>query len=78
MSHSTGGLEERYIVVKKDNRPVDPAARYIVLNYNGTDPHAVAALRAYADSVEPENPALASDIRSAISDPTNGIRQHLG
>jgi hypothetical protein len=34
----------------------------MVLDGSGADPHAVVALRAYAESVRAENPTLAADL----------------
>lgn len=52
--------------------PVDPGAKYFVLRFD-TDPHAVAALLTYADSVEVTNPQFAEDIRTQI----NGVAEHF-
>ncbi|WP_142386937.1 hypothetical protein [Mycobacterium hubeiense] len=45
---------------------VDPPGPVFVLSYT-TDPHARAALAAYADSCEAENRALAADLRAALA-----------
>ena len=61
---STGGFEDRFRVTRTDGKPIDPARRYIILDYAGSDPHAAVALNAYADSIEGENPAMAADLRA--------------
>lgn len=75
MGHMDGGLEERYIIVRRDGKPMKPDSRYIVLNY-ATDPHAKAALQAYVESVRKDNPELARGIKLALDDPNHGIAQH--
>jgi hypothetical protein len=53
------GVYRKYDVFKSDGTPVD--GDYFVLR-PGRDPHAAAALRAYANSVGQENPELARDL----------------
>lgn len=60
------GLFDKYIVSKASGEPVDEDACYFVLRYD-TDPHARAALLAYADSIWSINPQLASDIRAVVT-----------
>jgi hypothetical protein len=74
--YSKGGFTERFAVVRLDGKPTRPNARYFVLDYSGADPHAIAAMSAYAASVEKENPELAESIRQALSDPSKGPAQH--
>ncbi|MHC4617411.1 MAG: hypothetical protein ACYTEQ_06625 [Planctomycetota bacterium] len=64
----TKGLYDKYRVEKVD-KPTDADAQYFVLRVD-TDPHARAALRAYADSLESagENKLLVSDIREWLRD----------
>lgn len=57
------GLYGKYKVERIDGKPRGP---YFVLDY-AHDPHAVAALLAYADSCEAEFPALAADLRKLVS-----------
>jgi len=45
---------------------VDPNAEYFILRID-TDPHARVALKAYADSVEQDNPQFAKDIREQLT-----------
>jgi hypothetical protein len=71
-----GGFEDRFTVTRKDGKPCNPTARYIVLDYSGRVPHALVALNAYADSVEIDNPTMASDIRAALADPESWPAQH--
>lgn len=74
--YSEGGFTERFSVVRLDGKATRPSARYIVLDYSGADPHAVVALRSYADSVESENQQFAEDIRAAIANPHDAPAQH--
>lgn len=74
--HVSGGFEPRYSVLRLDGNPSHPDSRYLVLNYSGSDPHAIVAIGAYADSIESENPEFASDLREAILDPQNSPPQH--
>jgi hypothetical protein len=76
MRQDTGGFEERFRVVRTDGKPIDLARRYIVLDYAGSDPHAIVALRAYADSIEDQNPEMAADIRDALVHPEKYPAQH--
>lgn len=57
-----GGFEPRFVVTRTDGKPCRPDARYIVLDGSGADPHAVKALREYANSVRSENQNLADDL----------------
>lgn len=43
-------------------------ARYFVLDY-ANDPHAAAALAAYADACEQDQPGLAADLRNLLTAP---------
>jgi hypothetical protein len=75
MRQTHGGFEERFIVQRTDGKPCRDEARYVVLDY-ATDPHAKVALKAYADSIEAENPILAHDFRGAIFLPQDFPKQH--
>lgn len=55
----------KYHVVKNNSQPV--AYPTFVLRIDGTDLHALEALKAYASSVEQENPQLADELRFIIS-----------
>ena len=62
---ATRGLYSKYLLFKAggDMEPVhDP---FFVLSYT-TDPHARAALAAYADSCEADYPQLAADLRREL------------
>jgi len=75
--YKLGGLEQRFIIERADGKPIPADRRYaLVLDFSGADPHALKAALAYADSVETENPTLASDIRAAIADPSRAHPQH--
>lgn len=58
------GLHQKYTVTRNDGQD-RPGARYFVINY-AADPAAMAALAAYADAVESDNPKLAADLRTLI------------
>ena len=63
-------------MTRRDGQPVNPNARYLVLDYSGRDPHALIAIKAYAASVQTDNPQMADDLRDAIKNPTNYPAQH--
>ena len=63
--YMNGGLKRKYIITKTNGKSIDPDAVYFVLRVD-KDPHAIPALKAYADSVEKDNPEFASDIRALI------------
>lgn len=73
---AVGGFTERFSVMRLDGQPTRADARYFVLDYSGADPHAVEALKLYADKVESENSALAKDIREALKNPKSSPAQH--
>jgi len=73
---STGGFEARFRVTRLDGEPIRPEARYIVLDYSGSDRHAVKALQAYAGSIADENPQMAIDLLAALSNPSDWPAQH--
>lgn len=75
MREKTGGFEPRFWVTRADGKPCRAEARYLVLDYAG-DPHAKAALAAYADSIASENPRMAADLRDALVNPTSYPAQH--
>lgn len=58
------GLHGKYIVHKTDTGEIVRTPCF-VLRYD-RDPHARAALRAYAASCEPENPRLAFDLEQEL------------
>jgi hypothetical protein len=61
LGYKEGGLEKKFIVSKVDGSEVDPLAQYFVLRVD-EDPHALTALKAYAQSVKEDNPKLAEDL----------------
>ncbi len=61
MSDENRCLFQKYIITKTSGDPLDPEARYFVLRYD-KDPHAQAALLAYAESCQVDNPQLAADL----------------
>jgi len=81
------GLFNKFVVRRVD-RSDEPGGkhagcRYFVLDVDH-DPHAAAALAAYADACEETHPKLASDLREAWgpsllgqSRPPNGMTQQL-
>jgi hypothetical protein len=73
--YATGGFEDRFRVTRTDAKAINPDARYLVLNY-AQDPHAKAAIATYADSIEGENPAMAADLRRALTNPEEFPSQH--
>jgi len=77
MPYGERGFVERYLVRRVDGKPTAPEARYFVLNFDGSDPHAIRALQAYADSVKTENPELADDLEAAIANPEEAPAQHI-
>lgn len=74
MSYKDGGLDfNRYVVFERVERfgegAIKPAKGvYFCLNCNGSDPHALNALRLYSDSVKDENPQLSKDIKDFLRD----------
>lgn len=76
MRETNGGFEARFIVVRTDGKACRPEARYLVLDYAG-DTHAKAAVAAYADSIEADNPQMAADLRDALASPDKYPSQHL-
>jgi hypothetical protein len=73
---NTGGFEDRFRVTRTDGKPIRADRRYIVLAYDGSDPHAVVALKAYADSIRGENETMATDILDALGNPEKYPSQH--
>jgi hypothetical protein len=75
--YSQGPLETRFIIERSDGLPIPSDRRYsMVLDFSGSDPHAIVAARAYADSVQAENRVLADGIRAALADPSLAPKQH--
>ena len=66
MGDKTKGLYNKFIVIRTDGKSVfgekHHGCQYFVLDINH-DPHAEAAIIAYANSCEQEYPLLAADLR---------------
>lgn len=64
--HQSEGLNTKYLVLRMDARDAPGEKHYndkcFVLDVTH-DPHAIPALRAYADSCQADYPDLASDLR---------------
>lgn len=70
MGDKTRGLYEKFTVTRNDGSS-EPGGKhhgceYFVLDLTH-DPHAAAALRAYADSCAADYPLLADDLRSRLT-----------
>jgi len=72
------GLHEKFIVTRTDGKSAPgekhDGCRYFVLDLDH-DPHAEAALAAYADACEADRPALAADLRSVLDADGIGPRE---
>lgn len=60
--YGKGGFSPRFTVTRTDGKLCRAEARYMVMDGGGADPHAVKAIRAYAESVAAENGELARDL----------------
>ncbi len=70
MGDTTRGLIEKFTVTRNDGKS-EPGGkhercRYFVLDLDH-DAHAVAALKAYADSCKAEYPPLAADLKALVA-----------
>lgn len=75
--YSSGGFSPRFVVTRTDGKPCRPSARYMVLDGSGADPHAVKALKVYAESIRSENPQAADDLdRMLAGDWSKELAQH--
>ena len=70
------GLYRKFEWAHRDGSPIDPDARYFMLR-PGNDPHAAAAVLAYAESVSDDNPALASDLNEWIEQLDAGLEENI-
>ena len=72
MGDKTRGLFPKFTVTRRDGSSA-PGAKHDACNYFVLDvthdPHAIRALRAYADSCEGEYPQLAHDLRELADTP---------
>ena len=73
---NNGGFEDRFRVTRTDGKPIRETARYLVLDYSGADPHAIEAIKTYAQSIRDENSRMADDLLAAIETPENFPSQH--
>lgn len=64
---SDGGFSPRFIVSRTDGKVCRDSARYMVLDGSGADPHALKALRVYAESVRTDNEELANDLLKMLN-----------
>lgn len=71
-----GGYEPRFIIERIDGQPIPADRRYMVLSFDGSDPEAVEALKAYATLKQIKNPSLAADIRKHLANPKDAPAQH--
>lgn len=58
------GYYEKFTVIRNDTGEEVRGFRFTLIPSH--DPHAGTALRAYADAVETENPALARELRERL------------
>lgn len=65
------GLYHKYTITKNDTGEEVKRPSFLLLPES--DPHARAALRTYAASVEDENPVLAADLRLWLDDIESSI-----
>jgi hypothetical protein len=67
--------KNKYIIQKSNGNPVDPSARYFALKYfalnSSHDPHAIIALKAYAEAVRRDNPLFADQIEKELDEITH-------
>jgi hypothetical protein len=73
---NTGGFEDRFRVTRTDGKPISADRRYIVIDYAGSDPEAIGALKYYAQLKQGVNDALATDIFDALENPEKYPSQH--
>ncbi len=66
MSKKDKGLYKRYEVTRVDGKEDEPGTTYFVLRFG--EKHAKAALLAYANSVQDEQPQLARELRIACGE----------
>lgn len=64
-NYKNGGYLKKYIISKRNGKPIDPNADYFVLRLD-KDPHAITALIAYAESVRADNEEFSKDIENKL------------
>lgn len=65
--YKTGGLRDKYIVVKTDGTKTDEGAYYFPLRLDA-DPHARYAAMCYAQHIFEENRQLAEELAKKVHD----------
>lgn len=71
-TYTIPGFQDVFTILRNDGRPNNPDSRYIVFNYTGKDPNAVAAIQKYADEAQASgNAQFADDLRAALKNPTD-------
>lgn len=66
-SYKTGGLKDKYIILKKDGTPIDEGAYYFPLRLDaGADPFAAMAAMAYAIGVRDFNRQLSDEVMDKL------------
>lgn len=67
--------KNKYIIKKSNGNPMDPSGKYFVLKYfslySTYDPHAIIALKAYAEAVKRDNPLFADQIEKELDEITD-------
>jgi len=73
-----GGYEERFIIERKDGKPIPSDRRYMVLSFDGSDPEAVEALRFYAFlcATKKGNLQLSKEVIMNTMNPSEAPKQH--
>ena len=66
-NYKHGGYDEKYIILKKNGKSIDPKAKYFVLRLD-KDPHALNAIETYIKSVSKDNKVLADDLSKIVID----------
>lgn len=81
MGYKTRGLYDKFTVTRNDGSS-EPGGKHHGCNYFVLDlthdPHAAAALRAYADSCDADYPLLAADLRAKVDDVDDELKRQFG
>lgn len=67
-------LFNKYVIKKSNGTPVDPTAEYFVLRID-SDPHARAALRAYAESVKENDEKFSNELKAWVNTHDTGVER---
>lgn len=77
MGDKNRGLYSKFVIQRTDGSSL-PGGKHVDCDYFvldlSHDPHAIAALRAYADSCAHDYPQLAADLRNKLRQPGAGAR----